>query len=264
MKILNQDLILNFIDSNNLDTFPKTLMLEGPKGGGKHLITNYIADKFGLTVVDISEKLNLDTINEIYLKVEPFLYLIDCDKITVKNENTILKFLEEPLKNAFIVLLTTNKYNQICTIRNRCYCLTLNPYNVNCLRQFMDIENDNDNELVLEIAKTPGDVQLLQSYNLKELFEFGNKIFDKINLATYANTLSISSRLAFEREKNKYDVDLFWKILLNISYDRMIKNYPRAFEDYWLTNDYIKKCKTRGVNKKYLFVRYLFELKGVN
>ena len=44
----------------------------------------------------------------------------------------------------------------------------------------------------------------------------------------------------------------------------MIKNYPRAFEDYWLTNDYIKKCTTRGVNKKYLFERYLFELKGVN
>ena len=29
-------------------------------------------------------------------------------KLTIKNENAILKFLEEPLKNAFIVLLSEN------------------------------------------------------------------------------------------------------------------------------------------------------------
>ena len=77
MNIVNQDRILDYINSKSIDTLPKTILLEGKSGSGRHTIAKYIADKFNLIINDISECITLDTINEAYLKIEPYLYIID-------------------------------------------------------------------------------------------------------------------------------------------------------------------------------------------
>ena len=107
MNILGQDKILKFIDRHTLTTLPRTIMLEGLSGSGKHIICNHLAEKFGLVLEDISESLTYEKIEEITLRVEPVIYIINAEKLTTRTENTILKFLEEPLKNAFVVILTT-------------------------------------------------------------------------------------------------------------------------------------------------------------
>ena len=53
MNIVNQDRILNYINSKSIDTLPKTILLEGKSGSGRHTIAKYIADKFNLIINDI-------------------------------------------------------------------------------------------------------------------------------------------------------------------------------------------------------------------
>lgn len=259
MNIVNQDKILDYINNKSIDTLPKTILLEGKKGSGRHTIANYIADKFNLIILDITESISLDTINEAYLKVEPYLYIIDCNKLSNKNENTILKFLEEPLKNSFIILITENKYSLMNTILNRCYTITLKPYSKECLKSF--ITNTEYMDQILGICETPGDVITLQNYDINALFNFCIKIFDKINVASYPNTLSISDKVAFKSEKDKYDVNIFWRILLKVSYIRAINNLPNAIKEYELTNKFFNRLTIRNIDKKYLLEQYLINLK---
>ena len=43
-----QEKVLSTIDKFNLDTLPRTILLEGQKGSGRHMIINHIARKFNL------------------------------------------------------------------------------------------------------------------------------------------------------------------------------------------------------------------------
>ena len=77
MEIKGQDSILRLIDSQTTSTFPNSLILLGEKGGGKHLICQYIADKLNLTAVTLSDNLSQELIEELYTRVEPYLYIIE-------------------------------------------------------------------------------------------------------------------------------------------------------------------------------------------
>ena len=259
MQIVGQDKLIKFIDSQNLTTLPRTIMLEGARGSGKHLICNYISDKFCLEQQDISDSLTYETIEEINLKIKPYLYIIDASKITVKNENAILKFLEEPLKNAFIVILTDNRYNQIETIRNRCHIMVMAKYDREQLKQF--IKNEEDENVILTICSTPGDIVKMQAHPIKDMLDLCIKILDKIGVASFANTLTLTNNLAFKNEQDKYDPIIFFKALLYISKCRVLNNEPNSINEFNLTNDYNNRLLVRNVDKKALFENYLLSLK---
>lgn len=258
MTIIGQDKILKFIESNTLSTFPRTVMFEGESGSGKHLLCNFMAKTYGIEIEDISENLNFEKIEQITLTVTPKLYIIDSANISVKNENAILKFLEEPLKNSLIVILTENKYSLLDTIRNRCYLITLNKYDKELLKTF--ITDNSREETLLKICTTPGDIISMQENSLEQMLNLCNKIFESINKASYSNTLSISDKLAFKNEKDKYNVRLFFKLLQVVSYERVCNN-TGSINDYNLTNQLFNESTIKNIDKKMLFENYLIKLK---
>lgn len=259
--MLYQDEFIKSVDRFNLDTLPRTIMLEGLKGSGKHTLVDYISQKFNLKVKDITEELNIETIDNISLTIEPHIYLIDSDKITEKQENVILKFLEEPLKNSYIFLLTTNRNNLLGTISNRCYKLVIPKYSREILKNF--ITKECNVEMLLNIAKTPGDIIELQEYNLQPMFELADKIVSKIKKASYANILKIPMSIGFKNEKDKFDIIIFSKILLYCAYE-LTKNDTNRDNliVYNITNKYYNNLYIKNIDKKYLFENYLFELKS--
>lgn len=259
MNIVGQDKILNFIDSNNLTTIPRTIMLEGEEGSGKHSICNYISKHLGIDIEDISDNLTYEKIESITLTVAPKLYIIDSSNITVKNENAILKFLEEPLKNSIIVLLTENKYSLLETIRNRCYTLTLKKYSQELLETF--ITDTPNKDILLKICSTPGDILSMQETSLLDMLNLCDKIFDSIQKATYANVLTISDKMSFKNEKDKYNFKLFFKLLSSVAFDRVCYGISNSIEDYNLTNEYLNRMCIKNIDKKMLFENYLLKLK---
>lgn len=259
MTMIGQEKILSFINKHNISTFPRTIMLEGESGSGKHTICQYIAQSFSIQQEDISECLTYEKIEEINFRVLPYLYIIDSCKLTVKNENTILKFLEEPLKNALIVVLCENRYDLIDTIRNRCHIISLKKYSKEELRCF--ISNKEHENVILTICKTPGDILKVQSHPIKDMLDLCIKIFEKIDKASFANTLTLSNNVAFKNEQNKYDFIIFFRSLLYIAKTRVHNNEPNSVQEYLLTSEYYNRTFVRNTDKKMLFENYLIALK---
>lgn len=254
--IVGQQKICTRIDASTLDNFPRTLLLLGEYGSGKHLIVNYIADKFELEIEDISDNLTLETIDNITHRTSPKIYVINSKKLTIKNENVILKFLEEPLKNSFVVVLCEHKSSIIPTVWNRCQVWELSTYEQDFLTTFTQDKND----YLLRVANTPGKVLEYQHYPLKEMFDLANKIFNSIQKANFANVLTISRFIAFKNEKDKFDFNLFLDILLEVCKE-MYWNTKVTSGVYWLTNKLNNNKHIFNIDKKSLFEHYLIELK---
>jgi DNA polymerase-3 subunit delta' len=254
--IIGQERLCNVIDSKTLDTLPRTILLLGEYGSGRHLVVNYISDKFSLEIEDISDILTLETIDNITHRVSPKIYLIDSSKLTIKNENVILKFLEDPLKNSYIVIIGENRSSIIPTVLNRCQIWEMSTYGTDFLRTFIDTPS----EYLIRVGNTPGKIIEYQHYPLKEMFDLAYKIFAHIKNANFANALTISRFIAFKNEKDKFDFNLFLDILLIVCKE-MYCNRQIADEVYWLTNDLNNNKYIFNIDKKSLFEHYLIELK---
>lgn len=273
MNMIGQDSLINKINNLTLDSFPRSIILVGEKGSGKHLICSYISQKFELDVIDISMSLDLDTINQINQRVKPYLYIIDIESLVAKStfikcQNTILKFLEEPLNNAYIVILCPNLNLLLPTIQNRCQVWLLNPYSPEILNQFLDSSTDNTN--ILKLARTPGELKSLSEISLPELFNFANKIIDKISCANYANVFKLSTHIEFSDsiDKNltspdliKYQPKLLIRTLLTILRERIIEcSDYHLLEAYKLTDKVYNDMNSVSSNARCKIENYFSRL----
>ena len=258
--IQGQEKICNKIDSLTLDAFPRSLMLVGPRGAGKHLIVDYISKKFGFQIIDITDSLTQDYIEELYNRVEPYIYILRANELSVKDENTILKFIEEPLKNSYIILLAETDIGILQTILNRCQIWHLQSYKKDFLRTFLT----DDNEYVLNIARTPGQVIDLCNNSFDQMLELADKIISKISIASVANTLTLSNKVSFKNEKDKFDCKLFVDVLLNRLVEAYYKNNDMKYNNaYMLTSELKKKLAVKNLDQKALFEKYLISLRGI-
>lgn len=255
MNIVGQDSLLNLISSKTRDTFPRSVVLLGSKGSGKHLISKYISEHLNHDLIDVTDKLDLEFINSLYLKPEPHIYMIEVKKLSIREQNMILKFLEEPLKNAYIILLAETKNQMLDTIVNRCLVWTLKPYSKELLREF------TCNEQILAIAKTPGMLMELEETKIDDIVLLCNKIIENIDKASIPNALTISDKLAFKQEKDKIDLDVFAEVLLYQTTLHVKEIQDRRFLTvYNYVNKWYNEKNVPNVNQKYLFDNFIIDL----
>ena len=103
--MIGQDRLLKELKSFDLYSLPHSMMFIGEDGCGKHVLANEISSYYGLSLYDISENIDFETISGIYEKTLEGIYLIDLSNATEREQNVILKFLEEPLDNSYIIIL---------------------------------------------------------------------------------------------------------------------------------------------------------------
>lgn len=261
--IKGQDILLEKINSLNLNAFPHTLILEGYEGSGKHSIAQYISDIFNLELIDITDSINIDMINDIALKTIPAFYLIDLTQLSQKNtfiktENMILKFIEEPTNNTYIILLVNNRNILLQTITNRAQIWSLAKYSTDLLREFL---TEPDLNKYLDLCKTPGDVKKLNQFPIEAMLKDCEKIFTKIGQANFSNMLKILTLLNLDNDKDKYDARFFAKLLLfelNLLYKESKLDNISAI--YMLTRDLVNDLNQANLNIKYLYTSYLIKL----
>lgn len=258
VEILGQDNLMNKIRSKTLDTFPRSLILNGEKGSGKHLISNFISEHLDIPLIDITESISVEMLQDINEKPYPCLYLVDSDskKFSIRQQNAILKFLEEPLLNAYIIVLCENIDTLIETIKNRCQVWNILPYSKEILARFIET---SDNNLILSIARTPGRVKEIKAINLSDIFDLCYKLIDKISVASYPNTLSISNKISFD-DAGPIPLYLFIECLLYSISERQKQGMmvPKYFYD--LTLQLNREYKIKNLDRKYIFERFLTNL----
>lgn len=262
MKIVGQTKLLNKINNTTIDTFPHTLLLVGELGSGKHLLCNMIHDHLSLPLVDITDDISFETITDIYLSVEPTLYLIDGTKITDRKENALLKLIEEPPKNSFIMIICEATQQLLPTIINRCQVWYLEKYSVEQLREF------TNDERILNIARTPGQVIKLTNQNVEGIISLCSTIIDKIGNANYANTLTITDKVALNNEAEKFDVDCFIRFMLFILTQRLVHETDnvkstKLRQAYFATNELYNDRYIPHINMRNLFDNYITHIKYI-
>ncbi len=258
VEIKFQDKLMDFFNGMPIAGLPHTMLLCGETGCGKHLLCNYMSECFGLPLQDITERLSLDTITEIYLSATPTFYVINMNAITVKEQNVILKFLEEPSPNVYILLLVTNAHVVLDTILNRCIRLEFEKYTLPQLHTFVA---EDVPDYFLQFCETPGDVLAYQSQDMNLAAQFAEKVILKLGSTTIPNALyGIPKRLAFNNEQTKINVMLFIKCLRKLLYNRIVEQQP-LYQSYLLTNRLLLDCQQPKMNIQQLFEVYLIALR---
>ena len=260
--MVGQERLLKEINKLNLSTFPRTLMLTGAVGSGRHLLCKEIAKRLNLDLVDITNELTLDTITRIMETVEPHIYLIDLAETTIREQNIILKFIEEPLKNAYVIVIKTPELVVLSTTQNRCVEWSMDMYSMSDLRGFFTTDDKEKEYMIWEIARTPGQVIKYQQEPIEEMFALAEKICDNIGRATLPNTLTLTDKIAFKNEKDKFDFDTFMMVLKVVARNKfaqqsVIESFVRKVIDYSY------KTFTNNVNKEHIFAGLLIEIREV-
>lgn len=262
MKIIGQNLLVDKINKNNLDSFPHSLILLGEKGSGKHLICDYISDHLAIELVDITESISFETISDIYIDPNPKIYMIDGTSLTEKKENILLKFIEEPPINSFIIILSESFSQIIPTIVNRCQIWFLSPYTRDELREF------TDDERLLDIVKTPGQALKLKNQDVDSIILLCNTIIEKISSANYANTLTIVDKFNLDNDDSKFDIDCFIQCMLYISMLRLkscvnSEEFSKLKQTYIRTNNLHNTLHIPHINIRNALENYFTDLKFI-
>lgn len=259
--MIGQSKLMNKLNQYTVDTFPRSIILLGEKGSGKHLISNYIKDNIlKFDMMDISETVSDEVIDQIYRTPNPMIYLVDISNMTEKEQNILLKFVEEPLKNAFIILLCEDRNVLLNTIANRCITFELESYTKEQLSTFIK-EDDSNKDLILNIIRTPGKILSLNLDNLNDIYDVCDKIVNKLNIASYPNTLTIVDKINYKDEYNKFDIGIFFDTLIYKLFDSYkMSNNENIFKMYIYSINERKKLVDKRINKELFMTNYLTNL----
>ena len=129
--------------SKSVSNLPNSMLFLGDYGCGKHTLASELSSHYGLPLLDISKNISYESIEEIYLNPTQAFYLINMDAISERQQTALLKFIEEPLPNSFVVLLSSSKNNLLETIINRCVSYEFKPYTKEELIQFDKYPDNN-------------------------------------------------------------------------------------------------------------------------
>ena len=230
--MIGQVNLLNNLSKYTSETLPHSILLLGPKGCGKHLLCERIAEIAEADLVDMTGNINLDYIQNMYLSSIPTVYMIDVNKLTEKQQNIILKLLEEPTDSIYLVLICTSRALLLDTVVNRCQQFIFEPYSVDELSKFLKVDCPAS---VLKYCQTPGQVE---SINYKELEQMEIIVNELVHTIKYSDFLS-KSREIIEKE---YDLDLFYNILANCLYEEYSNtNSTVAYNMYYAVTKAVTK-----------------------
>jgi len=123
---------------NDIDSFPSAILLQGPSGCGKTTLARIISrqlevERQSIYELNIANSRKIDDARAIIenLNFNPIIgkgkviVLNECHKAINEFQNAILEVLEEPPKNTFFILCTTNPELLQVTIKTRCSIFTV-------------------------------------------------------------------------------------------------------------------------------------------
>lgn len=259
VRLLSQ--IDSFIEEHKL---PRVILLIGERGCGKKLIVSYISQKLGIEQITLNDKLNIDFLNSIAISSTIRLYVIDGNALDNREQNMLLKFLEEPMGNSYVIINVTNTNFLLNTIVNRCYSMHFDKYTDKELLSFIDTSDltSEDIEIILSACDTPGKIKEIDTHNLKDLYSFTEKIINNISKAKFGNALLIADKLNYKDEYDKFNIDIFLSAMLNTLKKKMLKGESnnKFYNMFIETLETKRALATYNLNIRYVIEKYISKL----
>lgn len=259
--MIGQKRLLNIV--NGLELPPKSSLLIGDIGCGKHTLISYIANKFNMTTEDISDNINLEKLNEISVNSSPTIYIVDINNLTIKEQNMLLKTVEEPSSSVHIALMADVESVVIDTLRNRCLLFKFDNYSKDELLEYVNTHqisfNEKTKNIAMEMCDTIGQLTTINADTLEATNSLCNVIVSKLSCTSYANTLSIDLKLNYKDNYDKIDVTIFVKTLLKI-YTKLCIDDVNYLPYYNIVDKALKSINAKRFNKRYLVDMMLDDL----
>ena len=259
--MVGQNKLIRRLNSYTFENFPKSNLLIGEKGCGKHSLVQMACNKLNVPAVEITYSLSDEFITDLYTKTERVVYIIDINALAknsryLNKENAILKFVEEPPMDAIVFILVEYDSQVIDTIKNRCIIWQFKPYDLKTLKEFKTLDND----LIYSLLNTPGKLLNYETdsdVDYVKLIDICKLIIDNIDRANISNTLSL------DRHLENFSLEDFLKCLKLLLYNNYIESefdnkYWKAFE---LTKRFINRSIVLNINEQQMFDEYLLRLK---
>lgn len=255
MAIIGQQKLVAYIDNCTLNNLPKAQLFSGPRGCGKHFLTRYLSSKLDIPLIEIDSTVTSEELQEYMFSTITTLYMIDLDSFSERNQHQFLKFIEEPSNTVYIVLLTSSINRVLPTVINRCVVHSFEPYTKD---QLECILNKKINEQAFEVFKTPGKLLNLTDSDFSNLVAMAENIVNNIAVATYGNTLVISTKINYKDLYTKLDFDLFFDVVEHVAFkDYLTNGTPQSFIIFKVTNTFKQYATQQSLIKETLMLNYL-------
>jgi len=254
--MIGQEQLLKTLIENDF----KCILLIGPRGHGKKHLAQEVAKAKNLELKTYNE-LKVDNIREMIedgqtLRVKTMFLLPDVDNnMTTQAQNAALKFIEEPPKNAFIVMTAEKIDGVLPTIQSRSKTFTMNAYTKEHLANF------TTNEILTRIAENPGQIKRMESADSNGLLQLAEKVCENIGRISAANVFSILNHVEED------DLDLLVPFLIFVYTNRIKQNNDRMktllilVEQLRIIYRYKALLKNKSVRTKPLFEMMFMEMR---
>lgn len=181
----------------------------------------------------------------------------DCEKLTLKAANSLLKFIEEPAGQTIGIFLTHSIESVIPTIISRCQNITFRPISKDYLYSFLYKENYREvmchlasslTSTIQDAKKIADDLCFTNSYLLFE--NFISSFLDN-DLQSIVQIQNEFAKIKKNDDKQlRITLGYFLEIAMLFCQD-VISNYQSKDEDYQF---YLAKARSNNVNGKDLLV----------
>lgn len=264
MPILGQNRLREELSRYSSSNLPKTILFIGPTGCGKTLFAIDLAERLGIEYINVDSAVSHDTLVEYMQSPIRTLYIINISDFTQSQQNKLLKFIEEPSQYMTVCIKAESENSVLPTILNRCKRFRFDPYTPAELKEnFGWTISDGDNDLIYKVCNTPGQLSdlSLSKKSIEDMFEFCTMIVDKINIASYSNTMTLIGKINYKDDYDKLDFELFFKTLKYVASQKYIKERDEiSFKILNLVNKYIEKKFDLPINKENFMINFISNL----
>ena len=249
------------------NTFPRTIIISGMRGCGKRTLASYIASELGLDIRWIGNKVNdiRDMIVNCRSLSKPTLFVfVGADDMSLSAKNSLLKVTEEPPNDAYFAIPLEDVNNTLPTIKSRSIEIQMEPYTKEQLRHF------SKNSMCLEIATNPGELINLEKMGVENLVEIVEKVLDNIYDVSSGNALNIAKYIKFKDDDSGYELDVFWRVLINRLIHKLYDNVEcfsmyevKTHTDWMLiTQRHLNSLGNPSLSKKMIFDMWVFDIRN--
>lgn len=257
--------------------FPRFTIIYGAEGSGKRTLISEVFNKRICMIVRME-----NTVDDVRFAISqaykpspvPVIYIFaNAQELSRSAQNAMLKVTEEPPNGSYFILTVTNRLAILDTLRSRAREFFMEPYTADELRQYIETFNEGEafERIALDVCDVPGEVDTLYKNGAEDLHEFTNKVMNNIAQVSISNALKMTENIAFNGEKDKFDLMLFWKSVVAwcIDYiktiDHIDPNELRKIADIFTATkaeiDVI--AITKGANKRNAFDMWILDIRKI-
>lgn len=266
--MIGQKNIINSVKNLILErSFPHFCIIAGSAGSGKKTLVNeVIVPELGALIypVDVGIESIRNMIKSAYTVKASTVYLIaDADKMSIPAQNALLKLVEEPPNDAHIIMTLEDMNNVLDTIRSRAAVYIMANYAKADLEKYAEALPITDEALavMLDIAETPGEIDMLFKHNIVEFYDYVRKVFDNIGDVTVANSFKIAEKLSLKNDAEGYDLKLFFKLFMRLCLNQLSSNPIHYSARVTITSKFLQQLRIKGVSKQMLLDAWILEIR---